>query len=620
MAPDPKRTRREEDRWNLPAHGCTAFDGVAPRASGLRGYGREQELAAILAAEVVGFSRLTGVDEDRTLARLRALRSDLIDPTISVHNGRIVKRTGDGAIVEFRSVVDAVRCAIEIQNGMVERNAGLPEDRRIDFRVGIHLGDVVEEADGDLMGDGVNIAARLEGVAEPGAICLSEDAYRQVKARLGLAVTDLGPTRLKNIAEPVRAYSVQVGSPPSAKPEESRAEAKPFALPDRPSIAVLAFQTMSGDSEQEYFADGMVEDLITGLSRIKWLFVIARNSSFAYKGKSVDIRQVAHELGVRYVLEGSVRKAGGRLRVNAQLIDADNGAHVWADRYDGALDDVFEFQDRITEAIVGIIEPNVLRAEIERARRKRPDSLDAYDLYLQAASHFGSMMPEDLVNAIPLLERALKIDPHYAPAHAFMAVALETRFARAGFSKADAEASERHARAAVAYGPDDSTALAMASLPLMMVAHDFEAASSAVKRALDINPSCALALFFGGQAHAYGGDHALAEDYATRPCVSAPSIRKASWPSMLSGSCALSPDDWTRPSRFSPKPSRRTRASAPFIYFRRPRSPMRDGLMRRRQRQAGLSQCSRSFTFRPFAVSPRGSAARTCWTGSPQEY
>jgi adenylate cyclase len=620
LAPDPKRTRREEDRWNLPAHGCTAFDGVAPRASGLRGYGREQELAAILAAEVVGFSRLTGVDEDRTLARLRALRSDLIDPTISVHNGRIVKRTGDGAIVEFRSVVDAVRCAIEIQNGMVERNAGLPEDRRIDFRVGIHLGDVVEEADGDLMGDGVNIAARLEGVAEPGAICLSEDAYRQVKARLGLAVTDLGPTRLKNIAEPVRAYSVQVGSPPSAKPEESRAEAKPFALPDRPSIAVLAFQTMSGDSEQEYFADGMVEDLITGLSRIKWLFVIARNSSFAYKGKSVDIRQVAHELGVRYVLEGSVRKAGGRLRVNAQLIDADNGAHVWADRYDGALDDVFEFQDRITEAIVGIIEPNVLRAEIERARRKRPDSLDAYDLYLQAASHFGSMMPEDLVNAIPLLERALKIDPHYAPAHAFMAVALETRFARAGFSKADAEASERHARAAVAYGPDDSTALAMASLPLMMVAHDFEAASSAVKRALDINPSCALALFFGGQAHAYGGDHALAEDYATRPCVSAPSIRKASWPLMLSGSCALSPDDWTRPSRFSPKPSRRTRASAPFIYFRRPRSPMRDGLMRRRQRQAGLSQCSRSFTFRPFAVSPRGSTARTCWTGSPQEY
>jgi adenylate cyclase len=475
-----------------------------------------RKLAAILAADVVGFSRLTGADEDRTLARLRALRSDLIDPTISVHNGRIVKRTGDGAIVEFRSVVDAVRCAIEIQNGMVERNAGLPDDRRIEFRVGIHLGDVVEEADGDLMGDGVNIAARLEGVAQPGAICLSEDAYRQVKARLGLAVTDLGLRHLKNIAEPVRAYSVQVGPPPPAKPEEPWVEAKPLALPDRPSIAVLAFQTMSGDVEQEYFADGMVEDLITGLSRIKWLFVIARNSSFAYKGKSVDIRQVAHELGVRYVLEGSVRKSGSRLRVNAQLIDADNGAHVWAGRYDGALDDVFEFQDRITETIVGIIEPNVRRAEIERARRKRPDSLDAYDLYLQAAPHFASAMPEDAEVAIPLLEQALKIDPHYAPAHALMALALESRFARAGFSRADAAASERHARAAVAHGGDDSTALALASLPLLMVAHDFEAASGAVKRALDLNPSCAIALFFGAQAHADSGDPALAEEYATR--------------------------------------------------------------------------------------------------------
>ena len=477
-----------------------------------------RKLAAILAADVVGYSRLAGADEDRTLARLRALRSDLIDPTISVHNGRLVKSTGDGAIVEFRSVVDAVRCAIEIQNAMVERNAGLPQDRRIDFRIGIHLGDVVEEADGDLMGDGVNIAARLEGVAQPGAICLSEDAYRQVKARLGLAVIDLGPTHLKNIAEPVRAYSVQVGAPPPAKavtPEEPSAEAKSLALPDRPSIAVLAFQTMGGDAEQEYFADGMVEDIITGLSRIKWLFVIARNSSFAYKGKSIDIRQVSRELGVRYVLEGSVRRAGGRLRVNAQLIDAGNGAHVWADRYDGALDDVFEFQDRITETIVGIVEPNVRRAEIERARRKRPDSLDAYDLYLQAAPHFASAMPEDSETAIPLLEQALKLDPQYAPAHALMALALETRFARGGHRKADAEASERHARAAVAYGADDSTALAIASLPLSMVAHDFEAASSAVKRALDLNPSCAVALFFGGQAHAYGGDHALAEDYAT---------------------------------------------------------------------------------------------------------
>ena len=340
-----------------------------------------RKLAAILAADVVGFSRLTGLDEDRTLARLRALRSDLIDPTIAVHNGRIVKRTGDGALVEFRSVVDAVRCAIEVQNAMVERNAGVPTDRQIEFRIGIHLGDVVEESDGDLMGDGVNIAARLEGIAQPGAICLSEDAYRQVRARLDLEVSDLGQTQLKNIVDPVRVYSLQVGLPAQAKPSAPMAtaradnEEKPaasLALPDKPSIAVLPFQNMSGDPEQEYFVDGMVEDIITGLSRIKRLFVIARNSSFTYKGRSVDIRQVGRELGVRYVLEGGVRKAGNRLRITTQLIEAETGAHLWADRFDGALDDVFELQDQITERVVGIVEPSLQHSEIERARQKRP--------------------------------------------------------------------------------------------------------------------------------------------------------------------------------------------------------------------------------------------------------
>src|SRR6516165_8347218 len=286
-----------------------------------------RKLAAILVADVVGYSKLAGSDEDRILARLRALRSDLIDPTISVHNGRVVKRTGDGAIIEFRSVVDAVRCAVEIQNAMVERNAGLTAERRIEFRIGIHLGDVVEESDGDLMGDGVNIAARLEGIAQPGAICLSEDAYRQVRARLDLEVNDLGQTRLKNIVEPVRVYSLQVGLPAqsrAASPVESTAEEKPaphLALPDKPSIAVLPFQNMSGDPEQEYFADGMVEDIITALSRARWLFVIARNSSFTYKGKVVDIKQAGRELGVRYLLEGSVRRSGGRLRITGQLID-----------------------------------------------------------------------------------------------------------------------------------------------------------------------------------------------------------------------------------------------------------------------------------------------------------
>jgi adenylate cyclase len=332
-----------------------------------------RKLAAILAADVVGYSRLAGSDEDRTLARLRALRSDLIDPTIAVHNGRVVKRTGDGSLVEFRSVVDAVRCAIEVQNGMVERNAGLPPERRIEFRVGIHVGDVVEESDGDLMGDGVNIAARLEGIAKPGAICLSEDAYRQVKSRLDHPVSDLGPTKLKNIAEPVRVYSLEVSVP-----------VKRLALPDKPSIAVLAFQNMSGDPEQEYFADGVVEEIITGLSRIKWLFVIARNSSFIYKGKAVDVRQVGRELGVRYVLEGAVRKAGDRVRITAQLLEAKTGAHLWADRYDGKLEEVFDLQDQITEKVVGVVEPNLQQSEIERAKRKRPENLDAYDLYLRA--------------------------------------------------------------------------------------------------------------------------------------------------------------------------------------------------------------------------------------------
>jgi adenylate cyclase len=345
-----------------------------------------RKLAAILAADVVGFSRLTGADEDRTLARLRALRSDLIDPTIAVHNGRVVKRTGDGALVEFRSVVDAVRCAIEVQNAMVERNAGVPTDRQIEFRIGIHLGDVVEESDGDLMGDGVNIAARLEGIAQPGAICLSEDAYRQVRSRLDLEVSDLGQTQLKNIVDPVRVYSLQVGLPAQAKPSAPMATIqaanveKPtasLALPDKPSIAVLPFQNMSGDPEQEYFVDGMVEDIITGLSRIKWLFVIARNSSFTYKGRAVDIRQVGRELGVRYVLEGGVRKAGNRLRITTQLIEAETGAHLWADRFDGSLDDVFELQDQITERVVGIVEPSLQHSEIERARQKRPENLDA---------------------------------------------------------------------------------------------------------------------------------------------------------------------------------------------------------------------------------------------------
>jgi adenylate cyclase len=318
-----------------------------------------RKLAAILAADMVGYSRLAGSDEDRTLARLRGLRSDLVDPAIAAHHGRVVKRTGDGNLVEFRSVVDAVRCAIEVQNGMVERNAGLPPERRMQFRVGIHLGDVVEESDGDLMGDGVNIAARLEGIAKPGAICLSEDAYRQVKGRLDLAVSDLGPTQLKNIAEPVRVYALEVGKPAEVKPKSAAPTQRPILVPlaagivaliviagsawyflggNRPatvtsnppaarsdaahlSIVVLPFRNLSGDPSQDYFADGITENLTTDLSRIRNSFVIARNTAFTFKGKNIDTKEISKELGVRYVLEGSVQRDQNRVRVNAQLID-----------------------------------------------------------------------------------------------------------------------------------------------------------------------------------------------------------------------------------------------------------------------------------------------------------
>jgi adenylate cyclase len=373
-----------------------------------------RKLAAILCSDVVGFSRLAGADEDRILARLRSLRSDLIDPTIAVHNGRVVKRTGDGSIVEFRSVVDAVRCAIEVQIAMVERNAGVPEDRRIVFRIGIHLGDAVVESDGDLMGDGVNIAARLEGIAEPGGICLSEDAYRQVKGRLDLAVTDLGATRLKNIAEPVRAYSLQVDVPALAKPATQARPPEPkkrsmlapvaagivalvvvaggagyFLAGNRAapvvaatpspaeaahlSIVVLPFTNLSNDPAQDYFADGVTENLTTDLSRIRGSFVIARNTAFTFKGKGLDAKEIGKQLDVRYVLEGSVQRDGTRVRVNAQLIDAQSGAHLWADRFEEDVADLFKLQDQVVARLANSLGDELVRAEATRAAaRKTP--------------------------------------------------------------------------------------------------------------------------------------------------------------------------------------------------------------------------------------------------------
>ena len=471
-----------------------------------------RKLAAILAADVVGYSRLAASDEERTLARMRTLWSDLIAPTISLHHGRVVKRTGDGSIIEFRSVVDAVRCAIEVQNGMVERNAGLPPERRIEFRVGIHLGDVVEESDGDLMGDGVNIASRLQSVAAPGAICLSEDAYRQVKARLDLSVSDLGSTQLKNIADPMRIYSLQVGAAPGADPGPHHKPAAPAAAASppsgKPSIAVLPFTNMSGDPEQEYFVDGMVEDIITALSRFNQLFVIARNSTFAYKGRAVDVRQVAAELGVRYVLEGGVRKAGNRLRITGQLIDAATGAHLWAERFDGDLQDVFDLQDKITASVVGAIEPTVLKAEIERARRKPAENLDAYDLYLRALPHVYAMRPDENLLGYGLLTQAIDLEPTFAPALAHAAWCLEQRLSRAwpAVGTDDLGTAIALARRAAAAGSDDPLAVVIASFVLVMAGRDYGAGLDGVRRAVERNPGSGHVNFLAGTALVCGGD------------------------------------------------------------------------------------------------------------------
>ena len=341
-----------------------------------------RKLAAIVVADVVGYSRLAGADEDRILARLRTLRSDLIDPTIAVHHGRIVKRTGDGNIIEFRSVVDAVNCAIEVQRSMVDRNAEVAPDKRIEFRIGVHLGDVVEESDGDLMGDGINIAARLEGLANPGAICLSEDAYRQVKQRLDLKVTDLGATQLKNIAEPIHVYSLEVGQPASMKPAPSAPAAREFG-PPRLSLVVLPFANIGGDPEQDYFVDGVTESLTTDLSRISGAFVIARNTAFTFKGKAVDVKQIGRDLNVRYVLEGSVQRGGNRMRVNVQLIDAETGSHLWGERFDKPVTDLFDMQDEIVSSLANRLGQELAAAEARRAEHEvNPDSMDHYFLGL----------------------------------------------------------------------------------------------------------------------------------------------------------------------------------------------------------------------------------------------
>jgi len=459
----------------------------------------ERRLAAILAVDVAGYSRLMGADEEGTLAALLAVRRELGDPKIAEHRGRIVKTTGDGLLVEFASVVDAVRCAVEVQQEMIARNTAVPAERRIEFRMGINLGDIIIE-DGDIFGDGVNIAARLEALAEPGGICLSAAAHEQVRDRLDIAFVDLGEQQVKNIIRPVRTYAVAFGI--SSRPALPARASLP--LPDKPSLAVLPFQNLTGDAEQEYFVDGMVEEITTAIARLPWLFVIARHSAFTYKGKPVDVKRVAQELGVRYVLEGSVRKAGNRVRITGQLIDTATGAHIWADRFDGALDDIFELQDQVASSVAGAIEPKLRQSEIERASRKPTANLTAYDLYLRALAQSYRFTEEGHAEAVVLARQALAIDPSYAPAAALVGRCRgQQRFQGwRALSAADVAEACRLARQALEAERDDAETIWQAALTLFVLAGEAAMAAAALDRALALNSNAAHAWMARGFIHA----------------------------------------------------------------------------------------------------------------------
>jgi len=457
-----------------------------------------RRLAAILAADVAGYSRLIGADESDTLTRLKAIRVELIDPTIAAHNGRLVKTTGDGLLVEFGSVVDALRCASVVQAGMAERNAAAPADKRIEYRIGIHQGDIVVE-DGDIFGDGVNVAARLEALAEPGGICVSARVQEDAAGRLDLAFENMGEQTLKNIARPIRVY--RVAMEPRA---DAANEPAPLPLPDKPSLAVLPFQNLTGDAEQEYFVDGMVEEITTAIARLPWLFVIARNSAFTYKGKPVEVKRVAQELGVRYVLEGSVRKAGNRVRITGQLIDATTGAHIWADHFNGALDDIFELQDLVASNVAGAIEPKLRRSEIERASRKPTANLTAYDLYLRALAQSSRYTEESLAEAVVLARRALTIDPSYAPAAALVGRCRWVQRVQGWGALSDEDIAEacRLARQVLEAERDDADTIWQAASTLFYLAGEAAMAAAALDRALALNPNAARAWMARGYIHA----------------------------------------------------------------------------------------------------------------------
>lgn len=478
----------------------------------------QRRVTAILAADIAGYSRLMGADDAGTLARLKGHRATLIDPKIAEYQGRIVKTTGDGLLVEFASVVDALSCAVEIQRGMLSRNAELPPDgraeRRIDFRIGINTGDIIIDGD-DIYGDGVNVAARLENLAEPGGICVSARVQEDTRGKLDVVFEDMGEQWLKNIAWPVRVYRVQVAGDAAEIVQADRAA---LAFPDRASIAVLPFENMSGDHEQDYFADGMVEEIITALSRMRWLFVIARNSSFMYKGRAVDVKQVGRELGVRYVLEGSVRKAGNRVRISGQLVDTSTGAHLWADRFDGALEDIFEFQDQVTASVVGAIAPKLEQAEIERAKRKPPDSLDAYDYFLRGMAGVHRWTREANNDALRMFYRAIELDPNFAPAYGLAARCYSQRKASGWMVDRAKETAETVwlTRQAGQLGKDDAVVLCTAGIGLAYVVGDLDGGIAYLDRALELNPNLAWGWLYRGWMKVWAGEPEVGLEHVAR--------------------------------------------------------------------------------------------------------
>ena len=473
----------------------------------------ERKLTTILAADVAGYSRLMGADEVGTLQRLTACRV-IVDGLIAAHRGRIFNTAGDSVVADFASAVDAVECAVAVQEALAGENVNQPAATQMQFRIGVHIGDVIVQGD-NLLGDGVNITARLEALAEPGGICVSGAVHDQIGTKVPVSFVELADPQMKNIAQPVRTYRVEG----KATVTDRTTVAPPLALPDKPSIAVLPFHNMSGDREQEYFVDGMVEEIITTLSRIRWLFVIARNSSFSYKGQSPDVRRVGRELGVRYVLEGSVRKAADRVRITAQLIDASTGAHLWADRFDGSLEDVFDLQDNVASSVAGVIEPRLRQSEIERAIRKPTENLDAYDLYLRALAQLRKNTEEGTHEASVLAKRALEIDPLYLPAASLVAHCRSNQRLRGWGPITDADAAEalRLAKHTIESGNDDPDGLSYAGWAVAVLAGERTLGLRAIDRAVALNPNSSLALGYKG----------VVESYSNRPAAAIEAARRA---------------------------------------------------------------------------------------------